>query len=106
MNSAFVITVKIAKNVSKIIIIVLAVTIRAVGRDTKYEAIPHLPISTELEVEFNVILSTLVNDIKPAFKTCVDLLFSPANYFIHNVFFNYAIIGHAGKINRSQISGH
>jgi hypothetical protein len=67
MNSAFVITVKIAKNVSKIIIIALAVTIRAVGRDTKYEAIPHLPISTELEVEFNVILSTLVNDIKPAF---------------------------------------
>ena len=70
MNSAFVITVNIAKSVFNIIIIVLAVTIRAVGKDTKYVAIPHLPISTKLELDSNGILLTLVNRNNLAFETC------------------------------------
>ena len=58
MNRAFVITVKIARNVSKTIMIVFAVTMRAVGKDFKYEAIPHQATSTEFEsVSKSVILS-------------------------------------------------
>ena len=71
MNNAFVITVKIAKNTSKIIIMVLAVTIRTVGTDTKYVAIPQSPTSTRLEFESNAGISILV--INDDDQSCFEL---------------------------------